>query len=446
MKDIKIYNMKKLILKLTYVTALFAFMQSCDDVERVYYNDTAETVLSLSDNNLTLSEDNGANEILTLTWSDPDYGFDAAALYSVQMDVQGGDFSNPQIISVGSSLEKTFTVEELNAKLLSLSMTPGEEGVAIFRIKATLSEYQEIFSNTVNLNVTPYSSLLDLTTNLGVVGSATPGGWGNENIPDLQFYTTSMTDVYVAYVTLRDGEIKFRNNNDWAENWGDDGNDGTLDSYGANIAVSAGNYKIEVNFSSMTYTMEAYSWGLVGSATPNQWNGPDLMLHYNSYQDDWRAVVTLGEGEVKFRFNNDWGLNYGDDGADGSMEANGANISVSSGHYLVSMNLNTQSYTMEEIDVWGLVGSATANGWDGPNDKFMPDFGIMEGYYYLSGAELVDGEIKVRQNDAWGLNYGDDGNDGLMEVDGANIPISAGTYNIILNMAANPPTIEMYQW
>ena len=438
--------MKKLILKLTYVTALFAFMQSCDDVERVFYNDAAETVLSLSDNNLILSEDNGANEILTLTWSDPDYGFDAAALYSVQMDVQGGDFSNPQIISVGSSLEKTFTVEELNAKLLSLSMTPAEEGVAVIRIKATLSEYQEIFSNTVNLNVTPYSSLLDLSTNLGVVGSATPGGWGNENIPDLKFYTTGTTDVYVAYVTLRNGEIKFRNNNDWSENWGDDGNDGTLDSYGANIPVSAGTYKIEVNFSSMTYTMEAYSWGLVGSATPNQWNGPDLMLHYNSYQDDWRAVVTLGEGEVKFRFNNDWGLNYGDDGADGSMEANGANISVSSGHYLVSMNLNTQSYSMEQIDVWGLVGSATVNGWDGPNDKFMPDFGIMEGYYYLSGAELVDGEIKVRQNDAWGLNYGDDGNDGLMEVNGANIPVSAGTYNIILNMAANPPTIEMYQW
>ena len=446
MKDIKIYNMKKLILKLTYVAALFTFIQSCDDVERVYYNDAAETVLSLSDNNLILSEDNGSNEILTLTWSDPDYGFDAAALYSVQIDVQGGDFSNPQIISVGSSLEKTFTVEELNAKLLSLSMTPAEEGVAILRIKATLSEYQEIFSNTVNLNVTPYSSLLDLSTNLGVVGSATPGGWGNENIPDLEFYTTATTDVYVAYVTLRNGEIKFRNNNDWSENWGDDGNDGTLDSYGANIPVSAGTYKIEVNFSSMTYTMEPYSWGIVGSATPNQWNGPDLMLHYNSYQDDWRAVVTLGEGEVKFRFNNDWGLNYGDDGADGSMEANGANISVSSGHYLVSMNLNTQTYSMEQIDVWGLVGSATVNGWDGPNDKFMPDFGIMEGYYYLSGAELVDGEIKVRQNDAWGLNYGDDGNDGLMEVNGANIPVSAGTYNIILNMAANPPTIEMYQW
>ena len=438
--------MKKIIYKLTYLTALFAFIFSCDDVERVYYNDAAETVLSLSDDNLVLNEENADNEVLTLTWTEPDFGFSAAALYSVQIDVQGGDFSNPQIISVGGAFDKTFTVEELNAKLLSLSMLPNEEGVASFRIKATLSEYQEIYSNTVNITVTPYSSLLDLSTSLGVVGSATPGGWGNENILDLPFYTTATTNVYVAYVTLRNGEIKFRNNNDWSENWGDDGADGTLDSYGANIAVSAGTYKIEVNFSSMTYTMEEYSWGIVGSATTNGWGGPDMMFHYNSFQDDWRTVVTLGDGEVKFRFNNDWGVNYGDDGADGTMEANGANIAVSAGHYLVTMNLNTQSYTMEEMDVWGLVGSATANGWDGPNDKFIPDFGINEGYYYISGAVLTDGEIKVRQNDAWGVNYGDDGNDGTLELNGANIPVSAGTYNITLNLAANPPTIAIHQW
>ena len=438
--------MKKIIYKLTYLTALFAFIYSCDDVERVYYNDAAETVLSLSDDNLVLNEENAANEILTLTWTEPDFGFSAAALYSVQIDVQGGDFSNPQIISVGGAFDKTFTVEELNAKLLSLSMSPNEEGIASFRIKATLSEYQEIYSNTVNITVTPYSSLLDLSTSLGVVGSATPGGWGNENILDLPFYATATTNVYVAYVTLRNGEIKFRNNNDWSENWGDDGADGTLDSYGANIAVSAGTYKIEVNFSSMTYTMEEYSWGIVGSATTNGWGGPDMMFHYNSFQDDWRAVVTLGDGEVKFRFNNDWGVNYGDDGADGTMEANGANIAVSAGHYLVTMNLNTQSYTMEEMDVWGLVGSATANGWDGPNDKFMPDFGINEGYYYINGVVLNDGEIKVRQNDAWGVNYGDDGNDGTLELNGANIPVSAGTYNITLNLAANPPTIAIHQW
>ena len=199
--------MKKIIYKLTYLTALFAFIYSCDDVDRVYYNDAAETVLSLSDDNLVLNEENAANEVLTLTWTEPDFGFSAAALYSVQIDVQGGDFSNPQIISVGGAFDKTFTVEELNAKLLSLSMLPNEEGVASFRIKATLSEYQEIYSNTVNITVTPYSSLLDLSTSLGVVGSATPGGWGNENILDLPFYTTATTNVYVAYVTLRNVKL-----------------------------------------------------------------------------------------------------------------------------------------------------------------------------------------------------------------------------------------------
>ena len=197
---------------------------------------------------------------------------------------------------------------------------------------------------------------------------------------------------------------------------------------------------------SMTYTMEEYSWGIVGSATPGGWGGPDLMLHYNPYQDDWKAVVTLIDGEAKFRFNNAWDINYGDDGADGSFEANGANIVVSAGHYLVTVNFNTQEYSMEGIDVWGLVGSATPNGWNGPDQKFTPDFGINEGYYYISGAELIDGEIKVRQNDAWGVNYGDDGADGTMEANGANIAVSAGTYNITLNFSVDPPTINMVQW
>ena len=69
-----------------------------------------------------------------------------------------------------------------------------------------------------------------------------------------------------------------------------------------------------------------------------------------------------------------------------------------------------------------------------------------DGYYYITGAVLTDGEIKVRQNDAWGVNYGDDGNDGTLELNGANIPVSAGTYNITLNLAANPPTIAIHQW
>ena len=75
----------------------------------------------------------------------------------------------------------------------------------------------------------------------------------------------------------------------------------------------------------------------------------------------------------------------------------------------------------------------------------MPD-PCNDGVYIVKDVVLNDGEIKVRQNDAWGVNYGDDGNDGSMELNGANIPVSAGTYNIALNFSVTPPTISINQW
>lgn len=440
-------TMKKLMNKSTFLLSLLLVtFVACDDVEIVQINPEANTVLSLSANSVVLTEDSADTNVLTVNWTDPDFGFDAAPSYTVMIDVNGGDFSAAQLVPVGSSTEKVFTGAELNNKLLSLGLAPDTEATVSLKIRTVLSSYQEMVSASVNLTVTPYSSLLDLSTNLGVVGSATPGGWGNEDIPDLPFYTTSSPNVYVAYVTLRDGFIKFRKDNAWTENWGDDGANGTLEPGGADIAVTAGTYKITANLVDLTWSMEEYSWGLVGSATANGWDGPDFKMQYNSYQDNWKAVVTLGDGAMKFRFNDDWGLNYGDTGADGSLEVNGADINVSAGHYIVTMDLNNLVFEIEEVDVWGLVGNATANGWDGPNQKFVPDFGINEGYFYIQGAVLTDGFIKIRQNDAWAVNYGDNGADGTLEAGGADIPITAGTYNITLNFSVEPPTISIYPW
>lgn len=440
--------MNKSIYTLAFVCGLFV---ACEDVDIVQIDPTANTIVSLSTDSVILVEDNATADAVTVSWSLPNFGFDAAPSYTIMIDMSGGDFSAAQLVSVGSNYSYNFSVAELNNKLLSLGLSPNEESVVDIKVKTTLSSFQEMISDAVSLTVTPYSSILDLSTNLGVVGSATPGGWGNENIPDLPFYSTATADEYVAYVTLGDGEIKFRKDNLWTENFGDNGADGTLEANGDNITVSAGTYKITVNMANLTYTMEPYSWGIVGSATPNGWGAPDVMLHYNPFADDWRAVVSLADGEAKFRFNEDWGVNYGDTGADGSLETGGDNIAVSAGHYLVIFNLNTQQYSFEEMDVWGLVGSATANGWDGPNQKFVPDFGINEGYYYINGAILNDGEIKVRQNDAWALNYGSSSyNAGLstndMDVNGNNIPVTAGTYNIILNFSGSTPTITLYPW
>ena len=444
--------MKKYINKSIFVLTFFAaFFSSCEDVDMVQINPNANTVVSLSTNSVILLEDNSTENAVTVSWTLPDFNFDAAPSYTIMIDISGGDFTAAQLISVGSDYSYDFTVAELNNKLLSLGLTPNEEAIVDFKIKTTLSSYQEMLSESVSLTVTPYSSILDLSTNIGVVGSATPGGWGNPDIPDLPFYTTATADVYVAYVTLGDGEIKFRKDNLWTENYGDTGADGTLEANGDNIPVSAGSYMITLNMSNLTYTIESFTWGLVGSATTNGWGGPDMMLNYNSFGDDWRTVVSLNDGEVKFRFNNDWGLNYGDSGADGSLENGGDNIAISAGNYLVIFNPITLTYSFEEMDVWGLVGSSTANGWDGPNQKFIPDFGINENHYYINGAVLNDGEIKIRQNDAWAVNYGSSSFDSAsttneLDLNGSNIPVISGTYNIILDFSGASPTITLYKW
>ena len=91
--------------------------------------------------------------------------------------------------------------------------------------------------------------------------------------------------------------------------------------------------------------------------------------------------------------------------------------------------------------VWGIVGSATLNGWgNGPDIKMTPD-PCNEGVYLVYGVNLADGEMKFRADDDWGVNLGDDGVDGTTDANGANIAVSAGTYNITLNTVDNTYSI-----
>ena len=86
-------------------------------------------------------------------------------------------------------------------------------------------------------------------------------------------------------------------------------------------------------------------WGLVGSATPNGWNGPDVEM-YQTGPQEFSIYTELVSGELKFRFNEDWGNNFGDNGNDGTLEAGGANIPISAGTYFIVMDLGSGSYTI----------------------------------------------------------------------------------------------------
>ncbi len=201
--------------------------------------------------------------------------------------------------------------------------------------------------NTLTYEISPIASW-------GLVGDATPNGWDG---PDIPFYLNkSNIAEFIAYGSLKDGSFKIRKDNKWEGiNYGGSGTEGVLKEGGDNISITAGVYKIIFNPEAKSYTIEAHSWGIVGSATPNEWNGPDIVLIPKMNAENvWKATnVELKAGEIKFRLNNDWNQqpNYGDNDADGSLEAGGANIAVEAGTYDVVLDLSNPdapTYTLEK--------------------------------------------------------------------------------------------------
>jgi hypothetical protein len=117
-------------------------------------------------------------------------------------------------------------------------------------------------------------------------------------------------------------------------------------------------------------------------------------------------------------------------GGSGSvLEVNGSGIGVdASGWYILSANTNDLTYSTDAYMI-GLIGSATPNGWDTPDQKM--DYDAKTGTWSIT-IDLVDGEIKFRKNDGWAWNLGGTPDD--LTQGGANLPVSAGNYTITLTI------------
>ncbi len=92
----------------------------------------------------------------------------------------------------------------------------------------------------------------------------------------------------------------------------------------------------------------------------------------------------------------------------------------------------------------GLVGSATANGWNSPDTKM--DYDSKSGTWYIT-TNLTDDHIKFRLNDGWNTYWGGkgtgDGTPDNYSADGISVPLAAGGKNIGLLHGAGSYTIHL---
>jgi len=240
---------------------------------------------------------------------------------------------------------------------------------------------------------------------------------------------------------LAEGGAKFRQDDDWAVNWGStDFPSGIGADGGDNIPVSpAGDYMITFDKSTGAYNFEQIitlaSVGIIGDATPGGWDDDTDMIQSSSDPNVWTGSLTLTDGGAKFRANDDWEINWG--GSDfpmGTAMADGDTIPITAGDYLITLNTETGEYNFQEIVEYstvGLIGDATPGGWDNDTDMMKdPDNGEMWSLRVI----LMDGEAKFRAENDWAVNWGaGDFPSGTASIGGANIPITAGEYIISFN-------------
>lgn len=347
----------KNLLKISTLALLLIAGVSCENDDQTIASASGgpELLTPLDGSSYTLSPATATAEITTLVWNHADYSVQTEVNYDVEVALSGTDFAT--VVSAGSTTNRflVWTHEALNAVALQAGLIPYSAGDLDVRIKSSLGSNSEMvaYSNTITLTITPY------TTDLPQI--AVPGnhqGWSPSTAPRLAASGFGQTD-YEGYVAL-DGEFKFVGPNssgvyDWGnDDWGDDGTfSGMLALTGeSNCTATAGYYKINANTTTLAYTTTLTTWGVLGSATApvtggDGW-GTDANMTYNPTTKKWSIVINLvGGQEIKFRANDAWGLNYGDNGADASLEEGGSNIAVpSTGDYLVELDLsNPRAYT-----------------------------------------------------------------------------------------------------
>ena len=445
--------MKKIKILLVLIVAVLGF-NSCEKDELVF-TAKAPGEFAFTNNFLpqyVLTSATSANIGERFTWESQSFEVPVAVNYELQGSVTG-DFTDLMVIGSTSGNDQAVTI----GKLLSMAADAGLDndpntenpntGDVYFRLRAysganaieTLSSVQTLTLFLPEIVDTGGGFAI---SSWGVVGSGY-NDWGGAG-PDGKFYTTAAAGVIVSYVNLVTGDIKFRENNEWVGDVGDANLDGILDSDpDNNIAVTAGDYKITIDLNDMSYTIEPFSWGVVGSGY-NDWgaDGPDAKFHYDYTTDTFKVGVKLIDGDIKIRPLNTWSGDLGDANLDGILDADADNnIAVTAGHYLITMDLKDNSYSIVAAPVWGVVGSGYNNwGADGPDAALTE---IQPGVMFGDDITLIDGDIKFRADNTWSGDLGDANLDGILDADpDNNIAVTAGNY--VVSIDFNDPDGPKY--
>ena len=351
--------MKAIIKSSVLLLILSAVLWSCEkDETRAVLNPGGATQLTVTPTTLVLDQANAGNTAATFSWGKASFGYDAAINYVIQFCKGGTNFASTATTTEFNNeiaITKAFTVKDLNAKLLDIIPYGSAQQVDV-RIKASVgSNVDPIYSNVVTMTVTCYRDIINYGFPQALWIAGNFQGWDPPTAPKIvdRFASGTTGSSYDGYINFTNAspEFKMVKGNNWgAGDFGSSGG-GVLTNGGSNCTLSggAGVYRITANTAAMTWTStKINSWAVTGNATPLGWPagpggtpGQDHDMTFNAADGTWTITMNLNAGELKFRANDDWAINFGDNSpVDNKPDYGGSNIQITTaGNYTITLDL-----------------------------------------------------------------------------------------------------------
>ncbi len=159
---------------------------------------------------------------------------------------------------------------------------------------------------------------------------------------------------FTGFMFLNQNGFKFCTQPEWkGTNYGADF-DTAPDAANITMTEEAGYYKVDVDLGSKSYVLTPITTiGIIGSASPKGWDS-DVDMTYVPYNAETKELgyweikdVTFTSGEIKFRANDDWAINWGGD--TNALTQGGDNISVEAGTYDIKLYAWANGYAKCEL-------------------------------------------------------------------------------------------------
>ncbi len=349
--------MKTLLNKILVLILPAVLLWGCKkDSELTILGNTTPSTLSASSAAVVLTKPDIAKTAVTFSFTNPDFGFNAAINNTLQIATAGSGFASPQEFSFSAGVNsKSFTVLDFNSLLLKMNLPTGTASSIEVRIKSTVSsKVKEVYSNVLPMSVTPFAIIEYLYT------AGDYQGWDPSKADTLTSATGN--GVYTGIIQFNSvSNFKILKQKNWGQAAGEQFAAGVsagsvvadpppgfgtpFASPANNVNYPSDNWLVTVNLNTNTIAYELETWGITGSATPKGWPSGDqvnndTVMKYSNKDKKWYLTVSLTVGDMQFRRNHSW---------TGQIGINGTNNNIpitSAGTYKISLEPVSKTYTI----------------------------------------------------------------------------------------------------